>query len=380
MNRPIKESKIKEVESIRNLLEKYSVIGIADISSLPASQLQSIKFKLKPEIVTIMSKKRLVKIALNEIKDKNNIQELGNHLQGIPFLIFSEKDSFRLSKFLRKNRSNAPAKPGQIAPIDILIPAGPTNFTPGPIIGELGQLGLKTGVEGGKIAIKEEKLVAKEGEEINEKTASVLAKLGIEPMKIGLNLIATYDNGIIFTKNQLDIDEDKYLDNLKKAASDAFNLSIGICFLTKENTGILLAKTVSEAQALSSQIGFDNLLTNMKEEFSNKETVPKEEISEQTKKEEEIVETVVENISVQQESIEEQKVDEENNISPIQEELNKEEKKEIKVQDNIEKETQIAQDILKKLQDKKMEEPLLIGPKKEKPINKGPKPEDLIRR
>ncbi|MBI2112759.1 50S ribosomal protein L10, partial [Candidatus Woesearchaeota archaeon] len=36
---------------------------------------------------------------------------------------------------LEKNKSNAPAKPGQVAPKDITVKAGATSFAPGPIIG-----------------------------------------------------------------------------------------------------------------------------------------------------------------------------------------------------------------------------------------------------
>ena len=47
-----------------------------------------------------------------------------------------------------------------------MIPAGPTPFAPGPIIGELGMLKIKAGIEAGKVVIKEDAHVAKKGDVI----------------------------------------------------------------------------------------------------------------------------------------------------------------------------------------------------------------------
>ena len=47
----------------------------------------------------------------------------------------------------------APAKEGQLAPFDIVVPKGPTPFGPGPIIGELQKIGLPAAIEAGKIGI-----------------------------------------------------------------------------------------------------------------------------------------------------------------------------------------------------------------------------------
>ena len=216
----VQEWKKQEVESLKHLILEYPVIGVVDSTNLPSMQLQKMRFKLKPDVLIKMTKSRLLKLALEQLKDKKQgIEKLEEYLRyNIPVLLFSKKDSFKLSKFLIKNKSSAPARPGQKAPNDIIVPAGPTEFTPGPGIGELGQAGLKTGVEGGKIVIKEDKLIVKEGDVITDKVAAVLAKLGIQPMKIGFNLLATYDSGLIYNKNVLEekIIRDPKLINLTK--------------------------------------------------------------------------------------------------------------------------------------------------------------------
>src|SRR3989344_8566689 len=116
----------------------------------------------------------------------------------MPALIMTELDPFRLYKLLKSSKSPAFAKPGNVLPKDAMVKAGPTNFTPGPIIGELGKFGIKAGVEAGKIVIKEDKVVARAGQKVDAKMAELLIRLDIKPMEIGLNVVACYDRGTIF--------------------------------------------------------------------------------------------------------------------------------------------------------------------------------------
>jgi len=152
--------------------------------------------KLRGKVDIFMTKKRLMKIAFDQAKkDKNGIENLGDYFKGMPALVFTRDNPFTLFKILKENKSNAPAKGGQTAPHDIEVKAGGTSFAPGPIIGELGAFGIKTGVEGGKIAIKADKVVCKEGEVISSALAGILTRLGVNPMEVGLDLVGIYENG-----------------------------------------------------------------------------------------------------------------------------------------------------------------------------------------
>lgn len=254
----VSEAKKKEVEDIKRLVREYPIIGVVNMENLPALQLQRMKNQLRGIIFIKMTKKRLIYIALDQIKDEN-LLKLKEQIKGMPALIFTKENPFRLYKLLDKSKSNAPAKPGQIAPHDIVITAGPTNFTPGPMIGELGQVGLKTGVEGGKIVIKEDKTIVKGGEVIKPKVADILTKMGIEPMQIGLNLIATYEKGVIFTKDILAVDEQKYIDDIKQSYIDAMNLALNSAYIVKETAEELIKKAFRDSKALADS---QNILTD----------------------------------------------------------------------------------------------------------------------
>ncbi len=243
--------KKKQVAELLQLLQQYKVIGVADMTNMPSPQLQKLRSTLK-DVKIIMTKARLINIAFDMIQEKiEGIRELKEHLKGMPALLLTNNSPFKLAKTLNKSKSSAPAKTGQTAPNDILVSAGPTPFAPGPIIGELGALGIKAGIVDGKVAIKEDKVVVKEGETISGPMAAMLTRLSIEPMEIGINLLATLENGTIFTKTVLSVDETIYINNIKQAAVHAFNIAFVISYPTKETIKFLLEKAFRDAEALA---------------------------------------------------------------------------------------------------------------------------------
>lgn len=253
----VAEYKKRIVKELVKLLESYPTIGVADLTYLPAAQLRQIRNILRGKVLIRVAKKRLIKLALDALsRKKKGIDKLEDHLQGICALVFSKENPFVLYKLIQKNKSKAPAKAGQIAPNDIMIKAGPTPFTPGPIIGELGALGIKTKVEGGKINIVEDKVVVKEGEEISEKVAEILKRLGIEPMEIGLNVLAVYEDGLIYGKDVLAVDEEKLMSDLIESFYRAKTLAKEIGYFVKEIVEEMIAECFNSCKAVALECGF----------------------------------------------------------------------------------------------------------------------------
>lgn len=258
----VSDNKKKVVKEFSDLMKEYPVFGALDVEKLPAKQLSSMREKLRGTALIKMTKRRLISIALKE-SGKQDAEKLEEYLQGMPALLFTKDNPFKLFKILKKNKSPAPIKGGEKAPKDIVVPAGPTGFAPGPIIGELGAVGIKAGIEGGKVAVKEDAVVAKEGDVVSPKLAALLQRLEIFPGEIGLNLTAVYEEGNILTKKVLDIDEDAFMASLEAAAADAFKLTLGISLPVKENISHLLQNAQRDSLALANET---NILT--------KETIP----------------------------------------------------------------------------------------------------------
>ncbi len=238
------------VTDLKALMKEYPIVGAVNMDGLPARQLQLMREQLRDTCVIRMTKRRLIKVALDE-SGIEGITQLEPHLKGMPALLFTKENPFTLFKTLKKNKSPAPAKGGQIAPSDIKVPAGKTPFAPGPIIGELGKFGLKTGVDGGKVAVKEEKVVCKEGETISAALAGLLTRLQIYPMEVGLDLTAVYEEGEVIGKSVLDIDEEQYLADITQAAAGAFNLGVNAGIYNDTTTPVILHNALTQATNLS---------------------------------------------------------------------------------------------------------------------------------
>ena len=242
--------KTKEVKELKKLIDSYGTIAIINMENLPSKQLQNIRSSLKDKVLIKMGKKSLIERALKVAKNKE-VQKLTQYLKGMPALLLSEIDSFEVYQVLKKSQTSAPIKAGQRAPNEIILPEGPTPFTPGPIIGQLGTLGIKSGVEAGKIIIKESSKVASEGDEVSQELAEILTRLNIHPMKIGINVVVACDHGIIYEKKVLDVDVEQYISQLSEAHTNSLKLALELGILTSETVKLLLVKAHQNAKALA---------------------------------------------------------------------------------------------------------------------------------
>lgn len=248
----VPEAKKKLVQEFVKLIKENPIVGAVNMENLPTKQLQNMRAQLRGKVVLKMAKRRLIKIALEQAaKDKPGIEKLIPYLKGMPALIMTKDNPFRLASILQKNKSTAPIKTGQKAPKEIIVPAGPTGFAPGPVIGQLGQVGIAAGIDAGKVVIKKDSRVAKEGDIIKPELAALLTRLGIEPMEIGLDLTAVFENGEIFEKKLLLVDEKQYMDKFMSAHRWAFNLAMEAGILTKETTELMVQKAFRNAKALA---------------------------------------------------------------------------------------------------------------------------------
>lgn len=242
--------KKEEVESLKELIESHDVVGMANLSDIPAPQLQKMRRSLKDSAVVKMSRKTLMSLALSESK-KENIADLEGHMEGQPAMIFTDMNPFKLYKILEASKTDAPAKAGSIAPADIVVPKGDTAFKPGPILGELQKVGIPAKIDKGKIVITNDKTIVAEGETISKEIASMLTRLEIFPMEVGIDLVAAYEDQTVYTSDVLTIDEEKTIADVQKAFTQALNLSVNAVIFNKESVPVLLQNANTKAMNLA---------------------------------------------------------------------------------------------------------------------------------
>ena len=244
------DAKSAEVEAIKDLLQEYKFIGVASLQKVRATQLQELKKNLSGKVYMRVLKNTLMKIAIDEI-GKENLQKLEAYLAGSNILLFTNLNPFKLALLLERGKVKTTAKSGDIAAMDVVIPAGNTGQPPGPIISQLNAAGLPTRIESGSVWVSKDTLVVRKGEAINERLAGVLSKLGVKAVEAGLAMQAVYDEGLIIVGNQLKVDVDGTRKNIEQSTAEAFALSLTLAYPTSENIAALLQIAYQKAFALS---------------------------------------------------------------------------------------------------------------------------------
>lgn len=247
----VSDWKKDEVKELKKLLKKHKVLGVVNIDNIPARQMQEMRRKLRDKLLIRVGRNTLMKRALG----KSDIKTYVDKNTGF---IFTDMDSFRLCKLLEEGKTPAPAKGGETASYDIVVQKGDTGFPPGPMIGELQKVGVPAQVEKGKIHVRSDTVVAKRGDVISKDMADVLTKLGILPMEVGLNLIATYEGSTVFLADILKIDEEQTIKNIIQAHNEAMNLALCSGIANKETISVLIGKTHREAVSLALKLNLVN--------------------------------------------------------------------------------------------------------------------------
>ena len=242
--------KAQEVDELTKLINDYSVIGIAELYKVRAIQLQELARRFRSKVRMRAAKNILLKMAIRNSK-KKGIERLIYHLKGSNIMLLTNMNPFKLLLLLERSKIKMIAKARDIAPDDIVVPAGNTALPPGPAISELHDVGVRTRIEGGSVWVIRDTIIAKKGETITPKVASILSKLGIKSLEVGLKMVAAYDEGLVLSPDQLALDLDEVRGQLEEGFNQAFNLSLNVVYPTNETLSIILWRAASNARNLA---------------------------------------------------------------------------------------------------------------------------------
>lgn len=252
-----RNDKKKAVEQIKDKLKAHRVIAVASIAGLKSRQYNAIKKKIRGKAEVIVARKTLMQKALAESRpDAAKLQE---KMTGSEVLIVTNLDAFKLYKLFKDNKTKTIAKAGQLALTDIIVPAGETNLPPGPVLTELKQAKIDAKIQGPKIVISKDSIVAKAGQPINQQVAGILAKLGIEPFEVGVEVTQVFESGDFYNADVLNIDETALKENLAKAHSQAVNLCVYAEIFNEVSIELLIMKAAREANAVKRVAKLDAL-------------------------------------------------------------------------------------------------------------------------
>ena len=241
--------KKQAVKEIGEALKRHPVVAVATLQNLPSRHFNAMKKKLRGKAEVVVARTTLFTKAIGEARPE--LKGLESHFQGATALILTGLSPFKLYKLISQNKSKAPAKPGSIAPMDLIVPAGETNLPPGPVLSELKQAKIEAKIQGPKVVIVKDCLVAKKGEAIAEPVARALTKLGIEPMEIGLAVTAIWEKGTVYLPDVLAVDDAEVFKEISQAHLAALNIAVSAGFYEKEAIPLLVGKAYREAMAIA---------------------------------------------------------------------------------------------------------------------------------
>jgi len=248
MKGSIPQKKIYIVNELVSLLLKHRTVLFADFSAIASPQLQQLRLKLRNLAILKVAKNRLIKIAFKRIaNDEKIINEIEKFLTGNTLLLFTNENPFTIYFILERNKVPRYAKPNDVAIDDIVIPAGNTGLTPGPILSKFGACKIPTKVQEGAVWIIKDTVAVKRGNIISADLADILKKLNIKPIYTGIRIKLAVSNGLIIYPESLKINLDEYRRQIILAFQEALKLCSGIVFITNESAPLIIQKAYLEA-------------------------------------------------------------------------------------------------------------------------------------
>ena len=243
-------------DELQHLPKEYNVLALSRMTKVRATQLMMIRKKFRNDIKIKVIKNKVAIRAFEKVKDVVGLENLSKQLEGQCALIFTNINPFKLNLIFAKNKVFLPAKGGDIVTKEIVIPAGNTGITPGPVLSEFKAANVSTRIDQGTIWVSKDTLVAKQGNVISTQLASLLSKLNVKPIEAGISVNFAVAEGLIFQEKDLLINLDEYKDELVRSIEQALALATEAGYMTPETVKPLLVKAQMHAKSLAAETGY----------------------------------------------------------------------------------------------------------------------------
>ena len=247
--------KTQMYQQMMEIPKKYKVVALVKTNKVRASQLLPLRKALKGQVEFVCVKDRVAQKAL----EKSNIlgiKGIADELVGQCLFIFTNMSPFKLNVLLAKNKIMMAARGGDIASVDIVVPAKNTGIAPGPMLTEFKEAGIPTKIDQGTIWIAKDSTPVKKGGVINEKLAVLLGKLDIKPVEAGISLYTALEEGLKYAEKDMVIDVEAIRNAFAQYHQEAVSLSIEAAYVTPENINQIIGKASQHARSLSVESGF----------------------------------------------------------------------------------------------------------------------------
>lgn len=243
--------KEKYFTKLKTLMGQYGKCLVVGVDNIRSKQMQEIRMDIRGRGELLMGKNTMIRKCFREMAEEHPyLEDLLPHIVNNIGFCFTDMDLAECRDVLVKNKVQASAKAGVIAPVAVVIPAGITSQ--GPEKTSFFQaLNLNTKITKGMIEILQDTVVCEKGAKVGLSEAKLLNMLGISPFFYGLELQMILDNGAIYPPEVLDIKPEDIFSKFATGVSNVAALSLAVKFPNAASVPHMLMNAFKNLLAIS---------------------------------------------------------------------------------------------------------------------------------
>lgn len=205
---PNKVRKNKYIAKLEQCLADYKSMLVINIDFVGSKQMAALRIGLRGRAVVLMGKNTIIrKIIREKAAADERLEAILPLIKGNVGFVFCNDDLAQIRKECISEKIPAAAKTGAIAPVDVVIPSGPTGLDPGQTT-FFQALNIGTKITKGSIEILTQVTLCVKGTRVTSSAVALLNKMNIKPFEYGINCTHVYDNGSLYEAKILDLSKD----------------------------------------------------------------------------------------------------------------------------------------------------------------------------
>ncbi len=254
----VRPEKIARVKALRESVLARPVTALVGIRGVPAAALQSMRRELRARghPITVATNSALAHALGSAAEERPALRPLLEQLDDQTALLTAEGNPFAIFDEFARTRSPTPARGGEVAPQDILVPAGTTSFKPGPIVGELQHAGFPAAIEKGKVVLKKDTTIVRAGQTISREVAGLLTRMDIRPLEVGLAVRGLVEGTTFYPPSVLAVDLAALRSDLGRAHARAVGLAVELAIPTPASLPGIVGRAHRRALGLAVAVGY----------------------------------------------------------------------------------------------------------------------------
>lgn len=242
-------------ERLVQYLNEYKSILIIEVDFVGSKQMQDVRAALRGEACILMGKNTVIrKVFAEKMEEMPHLADLLPCIRGNIGFCFTNGDLNKVRKAVMENTKPAAAKAGIVAPIDVMIPAGPTNQDPGQT-SFFQALNIATKISKGAIEILTKVDLIKAGTVVEAGAAALLNKLGLKPFEFGIRVPFVCDEGSVYAAAVLDMTEEDLINRFCTAANFAAAISLELGWVNTVSVPHSIKYTFKKLVAIALESG-----------------------------------------------------------------------------------------------------------------------------